>query len=96
MRPCVTVVKLHQKTTESQPSITVVRNSYVHVQNRLHLLTVPKSKAKNSNVLKLWKDSQGTGQFANDLQGRIRAFDSDPRTGTFHQTRVIKEIPPVV
>ena len=33
---------------------------------------------------------QGNGQFANDSQGHERMSSSDPRTGTFYQTRGTK------
>ena len=52
------------------------------------MLTVPQSEAE---IKKFWKqpwDSKGNGQFATDSQGHIRTSDGDPRTGTFHQTRV--------
>ena len=75
-------------TPWTRPSVTIVRNLYVHALNYLRMLTVPKSEVENSNILKLWKDSQGNGQFATDLQGHIQMLDSDPRTGKFHQTRV--------
>ena len=56
-RPYVPI--LHRKLTESQPYgilwttplVTVERNSYLHAQNCLHMLMVPKSEAENSNIL---------------------------------------------
>ena len=52
-------------------------------QNRLRMLTVPRSEAENSNVLKLWWDSQGNGRFATDSQGHLQMSDGDPRTVPF-------------
>ena len=68
--------------------VTVVRNAYAHAQNRLRMLTVPKSEAEILNALKLPYCVQGNGRFATDSQGRIQTSDRDPRTGTLHQTWV--------
>ena len=57
------------KATKSLPyvhrghSVAVVRNSYAHAQNRLHMLAVPKSEVETSYILKLRRDSQGNGRF---------------------------------
>ena len=39
-------------TPWTTPSFTIVRNSYAHAQYRLRILTVPKSEAENSTILK--------------------------------------------
>ena len=52
----------------------------LYAQNRLCMLTVSKSEAENSNILKLRH-----GQFVTDSQGWIPTSDGDPRTGTFPQ-----------
>ena len=54
----------------------------------MRMLTVLKSEAENSNILKLRQDMQGNARFAIDSQGHIRTSDSDPRTGTFSEMRV--------
>ena len=73
------VAVLHRKTTKSQPyvapwttpSVTVVRNSYVHAQNCLRMLTVSKSEAETGNF---WKQPW-------DSQDHIRTSDSDLKPG---------------
>ena len=44
------------------------------------------SKLSKTDVQK--KDVQGNGPFATDSQGCIQMSDGDPRTRTFHQTRL--------
>ena len=53
---------LHWQTPDVQifvrvTFVTIVRNSYAHARNRLRMLTVLKSEAANSIILKLWKDT---------------------------------------
>ena len=48
---------------------------------------VSKSDVEILNSLKLLLDTQSNGRFTTDLQVCKRASDSDPRTGTFHETR---------
>ena len=40
-------------TPWTTPSITIVRNSYVYAQNRLHMPTAPNSEVDITNILKL-------------------------------------------
>ena len=79
------------------PLVTVAENSYTQVQNCLCMITVPKSVAENSNILKLLSDLQleGKGRFLTDY-GRLPTSDGDPSTGTFHQMLVSVGKPPVV
>ena len=56
---------------------TIVRNSYVHVRNHLHMLMITKSEVEILNSLKLLQDSQGNGRFGTDSQDRLRTLDSE-------------------
>ena len=70
------------------PTVTIVRNVYVHARNRLRMFTVLKIEGQILNSLKLWQDSQGNGRFPTDAQGCILTTDGDPRTETFPLTWV--------
>ena len=62
MRPCDTVAKclftplmspFYTETPWTTPSVTVARKSSTHAHIRLSMLTVPNSKVKILNILKL-------------------------------------------
>ena len=40
-------------TAWTTPLVTIVRDSYAHVRNHLHMLTVLKSEAETSNISQL-------------------------------------------
>ena len=63
------------------PLVTIVRNSYVHVQNRLCMPIVPNSEAEILNILKLCRihkvmdGSPLTHKFANGRHAVIQGQD---------------------